>query len=411
MDAPATPGGSSQRSLGWRLSFGGLLCLTMGVGPFVLYTLSVLAPLITRDLGLSRTELGGLVTISFAIATLTSVSSGGMTDRLGNRRALVVLHGLTAVSLIGLALGPTYWWLAAATALAGFSQSPSNPVTNRLIGQQVPAGRRGTLLGVKQSGVQMSQFFAGAALPSMALLLGWRGAAAASIAFVVLALVLTYKLVPAEVALPRTGAGSHARPPLPAVVPWLAVYGFLTGIVIQGGNVYLPLFSFEALGFGPQLAGATAGVVGGIGILGRILWGRRAERAATAVGPMLAIAVLSIVAVTSFLLSIVVGGPLLWFGATLFALSALSSTVVLMMTVVRSIPSASTGRASGQVMLGVYSGFMTGPVVFGAVVDATDSYEAGWLLLLACSVAATVLCLVWRGRASSGALDRSQASE
>ena len=378
-----------------RVGFGALLSLTMGIGPYVLYVLSTLAPAITRDLGLTRTQLGSLVTVSFGVATLFSVLSGGMSDRLGSRRLLFLLYGCTGVALAGIALGPTFGWLVAATALAGFSQSSSNPVTNRLVAKRVPAGHRGLLLGVKQSGVQMSQFFAGAVLPSAALVMGWRGAAGASVAFVVVGLVATWLLVPAEPPQPTPvvrGSSGRSRDPM---IPWLAGYGLLIGIIVQGTNVYLPLYSFEELGFNQQLAGATAGVVGAMGIVARILWGRGAERLRTAVSPLLILAALS-VAATSLLWGAASLGPVaLWTGAALFAVSALASTVVLMLAVVRGVSAERTGRASGQVMLGLYAGFMIGPVLFGSIVDATDGYGAAWGLLTGCAATATVLCTTW----------------
>ncbi|CAN5643302.1 hypothetical protein BH24ACT15_BH24ACT15_17880 [soil metagenome] len=47
-------------------------------------------------------------------------------------------------------------------------------------------------------------------------------------------------------------------------------------------------------------------------------------------------------------------------------------------------------------MLGFYAGFATGPVVFGALVDATDNYAVGWSMVAAAAAVATVLSYVWR---------------
>src|SRR4030095_8635582 len=49
-------------------------------------TISVLAPVITRDLGLSNTEFGGVVTWFLLAYTISQGVSGKIYDRLGTRR-------------------------------------------------------------------------------------------------------------------------------------------------------------------------------------------------------------------------------------------------------------------------------------------------------------------------------------
>lgn len=389
--------GPAPRSLPWRVAFGGLLAMSMGIGPLVPYILSALAPSIIQDLGLTRTELGTLATIAFAVATLGSSASGGLTDRLGTRRWLFILHGVAGLSLIGVAIAPGFAWLTVAMVLAGVPLAASNPVTNRLLGQQVPVGQRGLLLGIKQSGVQMSQAFAGALLPTVAVYVGWRAASLTGLVFVALALALSWVMSDDRgERLPRSERPRGIPHPM---VGWLAVFGLLVGMVIQGVNVYLPLYSFEVLGFSETQAGAVAGVIGGVGIPARIVWGRFAEHFRTAVVPMLVVASVSAVAVVLIWVSGVAGPVWLWAGVLLFSGATLPSTVVMMMAIVRGVDASRTGKASGQVMLGVYGGFMAGPVAFGAVVDLTDDYAVGFTALLACALGAVGVCAAWWRRA------------
>jgi cyanate permease len=55
-----------------------------------------------------------------------------------------------------------------------------------------------------------------------------------------------------------------------------------------------------------------------------------------------------------------------------------------------------TGRASGVVLLGFLAGLGIGPPIFGATVDATDSYTTMWLLSIAASAVALGLVMAWR---------------
>lgn len=259
------------------------------------------------------------------------------------------------------------------------------------------AGRRGILLGIKQSGVQASQFFAGAALPSIALVLGWRGATAASVILVLVGLLGTAWLVPQPKpgrVRPAVGAGGSYRS-TPALI-WLAGYGFLVGVVIQGTNVYLPLYSYEALDFSPRAAGFTAGITGIVGVFGRILWGRAAELFRTTRVPLLLLAIAATVAVALLAAAPLLGPLALWFGVVIFAISALASTVVLMVAVLRTVPSEAIGSASGRVMVGLYAGFTVGPITFGTLVDRSSTYLASWSLLIGCSLLTVILAAAWK---------------
>ncbi len=389
---PSTP---TVRPLGWRIAFGGMLALAMGIGPLVIYALSALAPAITQDLGISRTQLGALATASFLVTASLSVVSGGAIDRFPPRRVLVTLFLLGGASLAGIGLSPGYAALLIAVVLAGLTQALSNPVTNQAIATQLPAGQRGLTMGVKQSGVQLCQFIAGTSLPLLAVALGWRGATLTmpTVALVGLVLVLLVLREPPTVDGPSP-RGRRDRRPLPAGVWWLAAYSVLIGAGLQATNVYVPLYAFEAVGLSAVLAGATTGVLGGVGVVSRMGWGRFAERVATAHRPLAVLAVGGMLAAT--LLNLAHAVPVLvWVGVVVHALTALAANVVTMMAVVRNVELPELGRASGVLALGLYLGFGIGPVAFGAVTDWTGTYAVGWTALTVVYLVAVVLTGVW----------------
>src|SRR5680860_1481539 len=163
-------------SRSWRVGFGATLALAMGISPVVLYSLNVLSPFVISDLGLSRTAFGSLASLSFAVAIPCSYFGGRAVDRIGGRRLLFGLVVTAIISVLLVARADAFGWLVGAAAVAGLSQSMANPVTNHLVSAFVRRGHQGMLMGVKQSGVQMSQFATGIALPPLALLIGWRGA-------------------------------------------------------------------------------------------------------------------------------------------------------------------------------------------------------------------------------------------
>lgn len=371
-----------------------VLALSMGAGPLTLQALTATAPLVTADLGITRAQLGSLPTAAFLTAALLSPLVGRGADRFSGRAVLAVLFSGACMALLGAAAAPSYAWLLVAAAVSGAAQAMSNPVTNQLIAANVAPGLRGRLTGIKQSGVQMSQFAAGLALPSVALLLGWRGAALVAAFATATALLLVRGSVPAGSAVHLPASGGR-RGALPSAVWWLAAYAFTTGAAIQATNVYLPLYSFERLHMPVQAAGLTVAVAGGVGLVARIAWGRAAERVVRPDRPLVALAAASALASGSILAAGSLQAPaLVWAGAALFGAGGLASNVVLMLALMRATPVRGVGTASGILAVGLYLGFALGPLGYGLVADHTGSYGIGWLAVVGANVAAAALALL-----------------
>jgi predicted MFS family arabinose efflux permease len=382
----------------------------MGVGPLGLYALNATSPLVTADLALSRAEFGTFATAAFLAAAAFSPLVGRCADLFSARVVLAALFIGSGLAIAGVALAPSYPWLLLAVVVCGAAQAVSNPVTNQLIVARVPAGRRGSVMGVKQSGVQMSQFAAGLALPGVAVALGWRGAAAVAATAAVAGLLLIRCTVPAWDA-PATPRSARRTADLPASVWWLAGYALLTGAGLQATNVYLPLYSFERLGMSVRIAGLTAAMVGGVGLVSRIIWGRAAERMREPRRPLLLLAAVSGLAAGAVLGAEQLGRPwLLWVGAALFGASGIAVNVVVMLALIRISPIQAVGTASGLLAVGLYIGFAMGPLGFGLVVDHTGSYGTGWLAVVSVYLVAGALSLVWPAdRTSASSRSRPEA--
>lgn len=392
---PSSP--PQDHTLVWRVGLGTTLALAMAVGPLALYALSALSPYVIAELQLTRTQFGALATLSFVISACLSVASGVLIDRVGGRRVLLLLFVTGGAALIAVTVAPTYPWLLVAVAATGFAGALSNPVTNQVVAVLIRPGRRGLLMGIKQSGVQVGQFLTGLTLPAAAAIVGWRAATSASVVLVLVGIVLVVMVVPRQ----RSGARStHYTPTaprdsLPRGVWWLTAYTLLMGAALQATNVYLPLYAYEEVGLTPVIAGATTGVMGGVGLVSRIGWGRITEHVTSSRG---ALAFLALAATTGVvLLATAAAGPpaLLWIGITIHAGTVMAANVVVMMAVVGLVPSRQVGRASGILAVGMYIGFAAGPVSFGGLADASGSYMVGWIVLAGVYLTAAGLIAAW----------------
>jgi MFS family permease len=401
-------------------STGLLLVLTaaMGIGPLVNYGLSTTSALIIKDFGIAEGQFGLLAAVCFFSAALSSFPLGRLSDRISSKGQLAIIFGGTSVGLLAIALASSYTWLLVAMAVAGPAQALSNPMTNRIIMDRVEPGKRASWIGVKQSGVQGSQLFAGLFFPAVALFAGWQGAAGAAAALAVGLMMWSWKRLEEESpqALPRWGkatryvstatdtdvaAWSHEQlgrgKRLPALVWVFAGYSLFSGAGLQATNVYLPLFAHRELDLGLLMAGLTAGLAGAVGVSSRIFWGRRMNAGARTSSLLSLLAAGSLLG-TAFLL---VAGefhaqPLLWLGVLLHGATALGGNVVVMAGLMRSVPNGRIGTASGVVALGLYLGFALGPLIMGTLLQQSGGFFNGWAVVAASYVMCFLLSLLLR---------------
>jgi MFS family permease len=385
-----------------RVRLGILLTAVMVISNLIQFALGALGPLLVTDLSLTRTDFGLLTTAYYLVAAVASALVGGWIGRAGARRSIAALLGLGAAAGAVLAAAPSYPWLFIGLALGGVVSAMSNPATNLALAA-VP-GRRGALVGVKQSGVQGGSLFAGVVLPPVALMWGWPAGflVCAGLSLVCLA-----------------GLGAvPARPvdPPPAVPAWtrvgggvlrLAGYALFMGAGGASVTTYLVLYGHERVGLGAQLAGWLLAVVGAVAVLARIGWSMLAERFPGLTRSWLlgTIAVAAVLAALLLAAAEAGGGPvLLWLGAVVVGLSGSAWNGVVMLTVINGVPADRTAVASGQVQAAFFLGLCLSPPIFGLLVDRFDSYQAGWGWTAACFAAAA--CVLLTRRRSQAATTR-----
>lgn len=378
------------------------LAVAMALGVLPMFSIGVLAPFLIEDLEISRATLGVLVSITAGVSAVLSPIAGDLIDRIGDRGALLAVLGTGAASLALMAAAATAGAMALALALAGLCRAGANPATNRLISERLPAGRRGWITGVKQTGETVAIVLIASALPAVALLLGWRTA------LLIVALAAALTLVAATVAIrgshhPRREPPTQTERRMPRSIWVLNAYNLLMGAGTGAVAAYLPLYAHQEGGLSVAAAGATliaTGVVGGASRLVSSHWSE------TRWGYPDSLAALAAVAVASCVVLIAapsIGAAAFWVGAGIWGLGGLGFGAVSMLAVMAEAHDASTGRASGLVVLWFSLGFTVAAPAFGWIVDRADSYAPGFMLLAALYVAAAVTMVIARGTFSAPA--------
>ncbi|MEU6133493.1 MFS transporter [Nocardioides sp. NPDC047086] len=365
------------------------LFVCMGIGPMFLYTLTAISPLVIADLDLSPAEYGAISTVTFGSAALSALLLGGPSSRFGARTVMVAVSVGSITGLAVLALAESYAVVVVAGVLSGVAQALSNPATNRVVAG-VPAQQRGALIGWKQSGVQAAQLVAGLAAPLIAAAAGWRWAVAAGVLLGLLGVVSALATRPMA-APDRTQRRPEESGPIS--VGMLTAYTFFIGFGLQATNAHLPLFAHVELGLGLRPAGLIAALVGLVGLLSRIWWGRRADAGSRQAYTLLTLAVGAALGVVLVMASILLGSWLVWVGAAVFGAAALASNSVTMVVLIRTVPVESLGTATAFLATGMYLGFGTGPLAFGLTLDLGAGFGVAWLVPLAAFVAAALISL------------------
>jgi MFS family permease len=378
-----------------------LLVVTMAVSALMPFVLGALGPAIKADLGLTRNELGALSAVHYFAAAVLSTALGGRIDGIDPRVSLTAVFVGGGATLGLLAITPSFGLLLLAIVPAGAVAAAGNPACNKVIAGL--SGPRGVLTGLKQSGVQVGGFASGALLPALTTLMGWRAALACVGAVCAAGTVFVRWLPRAPVPVAKNDAADEPPQPSP-VFRRLAVYAFFMGMGISAIMAFLPLYGAERAGIGVATAGVLLAVVSIAGMASAPAWGSWAERRAAADGHAngpLAVIALSAVAATALIAAAEpLGAWTLWLGALLMGVGGASWNAAVMQVLISQGPAGSAGRASGRVMTAMFAGLFVSAPVFGALVDATDDYLAGWGLVVAAFGAAALVAGPFAGRST-----------
>ncbi|MPZ92200.1 MAG: MFS transporter [Actinobacteria bacterium] len=383
-----------------RIPFGVVLAIAMSAASFPGFAFGALGPFLVDEFEISRSQLGLLTTLFFAVGGVLSLVAGPMVDRFGGRRVMLGAFGIIGLALLAMAGAPSYPTLLFAAAFGALSIATANPTTNKLVAVHVPPGQRGVIMGVKQSGVQIGAFAAGAILAPLAAWFGWRLALMLTASVPLLGALGALLFVPSdETDTSSRGSTDERHAPMTSAVWWLTTYAFLMGSGVSAVTAYLPLYAVERLDFSVPTAGAVAAVIGLVGIVGRVTWGLISERRSGFVTPLL---VMAIGAVASVLLLMAAeeSSALIWLGALLLGATAVTWNSVGMLAVIVLTGPAAAGRASGYVLFGFYGGFVGSPLLFGTIVDNTERYDIAWTIVAAIFVLAAGVIGAWQRSAS-----------
>ncbi|RIV36156.1 MFS transporter [Micromonospora radicis] len=343
-----------------------------------------LAVQMREDLAFSPAGLGLVVAVYFGVGALASVPSGALVERCG--AAVVARLGLlvSAGCLLAVAaFARSYPVLVGLLAVAGTANALGQLSSNVLLARSVPARRQGLSFGIKQAAIPVSTLLAGAAVPTIALTVGWRWAfvVAAGAALAALPAVPAQSPQPAHRPARRAGRGTLA----------LVIVGIAATLAAGAANA-LGTFVVDASvdrGLEPALAGLILTLGSAACVTARVGFGWLADRRAG--GHVAVIAAMLVVGAVGLALLAVTGpGPLV-VGVLLGFGLGWSWPGLMNFAVVRLHPQA-PAAATSITQTGVYAGGCLGPLALGPLAAAAG-YPVMWLAAAGAMLAAAALML------------------
>jgi MFS family permease len=345
-----------------------------------------LAVQISAELGFDPAGLGLVVALFFAVSATASLPSGWLVERFGSvptSRAAVLGAALvmTAMALVA----HSYAALVVILLCGAWCNVLGQLASNLTLARYVPPERLGLSFGVKQAAIPIATLLSGAAVPAIALTVGWRWAYAIGAVLALLALRLT----PRESARrERTGdKGELATGALTVI----AVAAGLAASASTALGIFLVASAVDR-GVDAGLAGLTLTLGSVVGLVLRLVHGWLADKRtgghiAVVAGSLLlgagGLALLAVPGSVALVLGTVLGFGLGWAWPGL-----------LQFAVVRLNPTA-PAAATSIVQVGVYGGGFAGPIGFGFLATHL-SFPVAWLVGAASMLVAAGLMVVGR---------------
>jgi MFS family permease len=328
-----------------------------------------LAVQISDELGFGPAGLGLAVSAYFGASALASVPAGALVERYGSTAIARAGISLAAVSLLTIAVAArSLWSLIAILALGAGANAMGQLASNTSLSRHVPVRRQGLSFGVKQAAIPVSSLLAGAAVPVVALTLGWRWAFVFAAAGAASALLL----VPNERDERRGKAAGGGERATRALV----VIGVGATLAAGSANALGTFLVDSAVthGFAPGPAGLALTLGSAVGVAARIGGGwladRMPDRQISVIAGMLTVGAAGLAMLATLNTATLIVGVTLGFGLG-WAWPGLMNFAV-----VRLHPQA-PAAATSITQTGVYAGGCIGPLSLGAIAAAAG-YPTMW---------------------------------
>lgn len=365
-------------------------------------TIPVLTPVAAREWGVPPSYAGIFMALVYLGATVSAPVSGFFIERYGPIGVSQICLILTAIGL-GMVSIPSVALAVAGTLLMGIGYGPVTPASSHLLVRTTPASMMSVVFSIKQTGVPLGGALAGAIVPQLVILFGWkRSAIWVGLACLLLCAglhpfrkrfdrerskrsQLTWRHVTQSVKLTMSLAGLRR----------IVIASFFFSTMQLCLTSFVVAYLIESIGLTLVQAGMALSAAQASGVIGRVLWGALADRF---IKPRFVLGGLG-VAMTAGALAAAAFSPQWPYAAILlvsaiFGAAAIGWNGVYLAEVARVATAQHAGMATGGSLFFTFCGTLLGLPAFSLIAEATGSYAIGFSITavttLACGLALMV---------------------
>ncbi|MFH1123327.1 MAG: MFS transporter [Pseudomonadota bacterium] len=368
-------------------------------------TIGTLAPFMKSDLRLSSVHIGLLSSAITIGSMVVQIPSGALADRFGAKWVMVIGLVLVGLSTLSIALAHSYLAIFLLLVLVGVGIGGNQTPGSKAIIMWFPLKGRATGMGIKQTGINMGGILASFMLPLIALHYNsWRfsfvatGLAAIAAAAPIL---LLYKDPADYQAMCSEPVFSRKSGFFRLLCERDFILVCLTGVFLIATQfafaTYFMLYVTTVLGFQLAECGFLLALSFFSGAIGRIGWsvvsdyllgGRRNT----------ILVIIGLMGMGTSLICVGLGAGmssfLIYCLAVLFGFTGLGWNALYLTRVGEYPEKRLAGTATGLAFAISNIGAISGPPVFGYLVDMTGGYGAGWLFTAFCMAMVALLTMI-----------------
>ena len=383
-----------------RLLF--VLSLSFGFVFFDRNAMSFLAPFVAKDLNLSNTQIGLLVSALSLTWALSGYLLGAQSDRSGRRKPylLVAVIVFSACSFIS-GLAGSFFMLLAARLLMGVAEGPILPISQTLMAMNSTPKRRGQNMGIMQNfgSNLLGSCIAPLVLVAIASHYDWRlaffvaGITGLMAAWLIWKYVKEPKAVIAPVAKTLTAPGNDAlRDLLRYRNVWLSmlIACFYVAWMVLGW-AFMPVYYMNERHFSSTEMGILMSVLGASATICSYIVPALSDR----LGRRTVVVVFSLIGALTPLAALYFDGPFWMLCVILFLTWSASGVAPIFMATIPSetVPAHRIAACVGLVMgMGEIVGGVLSPIAGGWLADIAG-LSAPLMLQAACAVVVGLLGL------------------
>ena len=396
---------------------------------FVMYlqrfAIPPLSPFIQEDFMLTRTQVGFLMSVNGLGYVIMQMPGGWLVDRIGVAKMLLIGEVFTGIMMTGMCFTPSYKVSLILLGLGGLGCGCLLTATSKAIMLWFPIQERGTAMGLKQTSCNLGGVLGALTLPTLAIAFGWRyGFGIVGIIAITVGITsfFLYKDHPSEKNQPEPSfkkPGDNTSGLMRDILfnrelILLGIVGACFATIEFSAITYIVTYLKETMLFSVVIAGGFLAVFEGAGAFGKPLFGLLSDRFFNGSRKKAYFLISIIIFIACVIMALLPSDTPKWslyLVFIIFGLGANGWSGVHFTFVGESVNAKSMGLAMGMTIAVSGLSIVTGPPLFGYIVDRTGEYTSAWYFLALCSIISIILIIFIREKKKKYLFNGSEQTE